>query len=138
MTQENDTRGIGDNSVQETDYKTLFENLVGMVLEPKIDIDMYLKDQIERARTATKLADKFEALHEAEETRALYEDRLNTLEHFKRCSEHHKRPYKYMWTKLQSQWGTQLHDHYLYLKDNKYEWGTSWKDFPEEDAAYGN
>ena len=130
--QDNDTRGIGDNSVQETDYKSLFENLVAMVLEPKIDIDMYLKDQIERARTATRLADKFEALHEAEETRALYEDRLNTLEHFQQCSKHHKRPYAYMWATLQSQWGSKLHDHYLHLKENEYEWGTSWKDSRDE------
>ena len=136
MTQENDTRGIGDNSVQETDYKSLFENLVAMVLEPKIDIDMYLKDQIERARTATRLADKFEALHQAEETREMYEDRLNTLEHFQQCSKHHKRPYVFMWSKLQSQWGSKLHDHYLHLKESEYEFGTSWKDFPEE-ANYG-
>ena len=60
------TRGIGDNSKQETKYKSLFENLIAMVLEPKIDIDMYLKDDIERARTATRLADKFKALHHAE------------------------------------------------------------------------
>ena len=114
------TRGIGDNSKQETKYKSLFENLIGMVLEPKIDIDMYLKDEIERARTATRLADKFEALHHAEETRALYEDRLNTLEHFKQCESYDQRPHEYMWAKLQSQWGKQLHDHFQYLKENKY------------------
>ena len=32
---EKDTRGIGDNSKQETKYKSLFENLIGMVLELK-------------------------------------------------------------------------------------------------------
>ena len=132
------TRGIGDNSTQETNYKSLFENLIGMVLEPKIDIDMYLKDEIERARTATRLADKFEALHHAEEIREQYEDRLNTLEHFKMCKSNSQRPYEYMWAKLQSQWGKQLHDHFQYLKENKYEFGKTWKDFPEEDAANGN
>ena len=134
---ENNTRGIGDNSKQETNYKTLFERMIAMVLEPKIDIDMALKDQIERARTATRLADKFEALHQAEQTRALYEDRLNTLEHFKRCKSNCQRPYEYMWAKLQSQWGKQLHDHFQYLKENKYEYGKTWKDFPE-DVDYGN
>jgi hypothetical protein len=131
---EKDTRGIGDNSTQETKYKSLFENLIGMVLEPKIDIDMYLKEQIERARTATRLADKFEALHEAEETRALYEDRLNTLEHFKCCKSNSQRPHKYMWAKLESQWGSKINDYYLDsgLKENKYEYGQTWKDFPEE------
>ena len=126
---EKDTRGIGDNSTQETKYKSLFENLIGMVLEPKIDIDMYLKEQIERARTATRLADKFEALHEAEETRALYEDRLNTLEHFKQCKSNSQRPHEYMWAKLQSQWGTQLFNYYQsQVKNNTYEFGKSWRD----------
>jgi hypothetical protein len=111
--------------------------MIAMVLEPKIDIDTYLKDEIETARTATRLADKFEALHQAEETRALYEDRLNTLEHFKRCKSNCQRPYEYMWAKLQSQWGKQLHDHFQYLKENKYEYGKTWKDFPE-DVDYGN
>ena len=109
-----------------------------MVVEPKIDIDMYLKDEIERARTATRLADKFEALHHAEEIREQYEDRLNTLEHFKMCKSNSQRPYEYMWAKLESQWGKQLHDHFQYLKENKYEFGKTWKDFPEEDAANGN
>jgi len=129
-----DTRGIGDNSVQETNYKTLFENLIAMVLEPKIDIDMALKDQIERARTATRLADKFEALHHAEATREMCEDRLNTLEHFQQCSKHKKRPFVFMWTKLQSQYGSKIHDYYLGLglKEKEYEWGTSWKDFPDK------
>ena len=134
---ENNTRGIGDNSKQETNYKTLFESMIAMVLEPKINIDTYLKDEIETARTATRLADKFEALHQAEQTRALYEDRLNTLEHFKRCKSNCQRPYEYMWAKLQSQWGKQLHDHFQYLKENKYEYGKTWKDFPE-DVDYGN
>ena len=123
------TRGIGDNSKQETKYKSLFENLIGMVLEPKIDIDMYLKDDIERARTATRLADKFEALHHAEETRALYEDRLNTLEHFKQCESYDQRPHEYMWAKLQSQWGTQLFNYYKSkVKNNTHEFGKSWRD----------
>jgi len=122
-------RGIGDNLKADTEYKSLFENLISMVLEPKIDIDTFLKDQIERARTATRLADKFEALHHAEETRALYEDRLNTLDHFRQCANHYKRPYAYMWPKLESQWGSKIYEHYhgLNLKNNEYEFGTSWK-----------
>ena len=39
--------GIGDNSKQETNYKSLFENLISMILEPKIDVDTYLKDCID-------------------------------------------------------------------------------------------
>ena len=27
---------------------------------------------------------------------------------------------------------------FQYLKENKYEFGKTWKDFPEEDAANGN
>ena len=48
--------GIGDNSKQETNYKSLFENLISMILEPKIDVDTYLKDWIEKARTSTRIA----------------------------------------------------------------------------------
>ena len=44
---EKDTRGIGDNSKQETNYKSLFENLISMILESKIDVDTYLKDCID-------------------------------------------------------------------------------------------
>ena len=124
-----DKRGIGDNLKADTEYKSLFENLISMVLEPKIDIDTFLKDQIERARTATRLADKFEALHHAEETRALYEDRLNTLDHFRGCARSYKRPYAYMQPKLESQWGSKIYEFYLglNLKNNEYEFGTSWK-----------
>ena len=112
-----DTRGIGDNSKQETNYKTLFESIIGMILEPKINIDTYLKDHIETARTATRLADKFEALHDAEAVRAIYEDRLNTLEYFRDCSNWKTKPadLKYMLNRLHTQWGTQLHDHYRNL-----------------------
>ena len=87
-----DKRGIGDNLKADTEYKSLFENLISMVLEPKIDIDTFLKDQIERARTAKRLADKFEALHHADDTRALYEDRFNTLHHFSRSGNHCTKP----------------------------------------------
>ena len=123
-----DTRGIGDNSTQETNYKTLFESLISMVLEPKINIDTFLKDQIETARTATRLADKFEALHLAEEIRDTYEDRLNTLEHFKQCASHALKPHNYMWKKLQQQWGSELYEYYCKkLSSNTQEFGTSWK-----------
>ena len=38
------------------EYKSLFENLISMILEPKIDVDTYLKDWIERATTYTRIA----------------------------------------------------------------------------------
>jgi len=128
--------GLGHNlSKEETDYKSLFENFIAMVLEPKINIDTYLKDSLERARTATRLADKFEALHHAEETRAMYEDRLNTLEHFKQCKGYDQRPHKHMWAKLQSQWGTPLFNYYQSrVKNNTYEFGKSWRD----EVSYDN
>ena len=47
---------LGDNSKQEMNYKSLFENLISMILEPKIDVDTYLKDWIERATTYTRIA----------------------------------------------------------------------------------
>jgi len=125
---ENNTRGIGDNSKQETNYKTLFESMIAMVLEPKIYIDMYLKDHIETARTSTRLADKFEALHNAEAVRAICEDRLNTLEHFKECASHGLKPHNYMWDKLHQQWGSKLYEYYCKkLSSNTQEFGTSWK-----------
>ena len=53
-------RGIGDNSanIKTTDYKGLVHHVIAMLLEPRINIDTYLKDWIERARVATRLADK--------------------------------------------------------------------------------
>ena len=54
-----------------------------MALEPRINIEMFLKDWIERARTATRLADKFEALQRCEEIRQCVDDRLEVLEYFR-------------------------------------------------------
>ena len=54
---EKDTRGIGDNSKQETNYKSLFENLISMILEPKIDVDTYLKGCIDwKSENPTRIA----------------------------------------------------------------------------------
>jgi|TARA_Y100000294_G_C8432712_1_gene287509 hypothetical protein len=119
---EKNNRGIGDNSKTESNYKTLFENLIAMVLEPKIHLDTYLKDSIERARISTKIADRFEALQEAEADRKILEDRLNTLEYFQRCKKHNFKPLDYKWEHLKSQWGNKIHDEFkLQLKD-------AWKD----------
>jgi len=114
--------GLGHNlSKEETDYKSLFENFIAMVLEPKINIDTYLKDSLERVRVSTRLADKFKNLQDAESIREGCEDRLNTLEHFKLCKGYNQRPYSWMWDKLKSQWGVQLYNYYLPLKNNACE-----------------
>ena len=133
---EKDTKGIGDNSIEEeSKYKTLFETLIDMVLEPKINVDTFLKDEIERARTATRLADKFKALQNAEEWRQIVEERLNTLEHFKQSLNHYKIPYAYMWKRLKQDWGSEIHDYFASkLKDAEEPYGTSWKNKEESNG----
>ena len=111
-----DERGIGDNSnpdvVGEDKYKSLYEHVIAMVLEPRINIEMFLKDEIERARTATRLADKFEALHMCEELRKSFDDRLEVLEYFRTCKSHGTKPSEYRWKTLSQNWGNAIHDQF--------------------------
>ena len=116
-------RGIGDNSKADTEekYKSLYEHVIAMVLEPRINIEMFLKDEIERARTATRLADKFEALHSAEEIRKSFDDRLEVLEYFRTCKSQGIKPLEYRWKSLSQNWGNAIHDQFKadlkYLED---------------------
>jgi len=107
-------RGIGDNSKADTEgkYKSLYESVIAMALEPRINIEMYLKDSIERARTATRLADKFEALHHAEEIRQCVDDRLEVLEYFRRCKSDGIKPLEYKWKSLLQSWGQNIHNQF--------------------------
>tara|TARA_R100000687_G_scaffold62211_1_gene50248 strand:+ start:96 stop:476 length:381 start_codon:yes stop_codon:yes gene_type:complete len=116
-------RGIGDNLKADTEdkYKSLYESVIAMALEPRINIEMFLKDEIERARTATRLADKFEALHSAEEIRKSFDDRLEVLEYFRTCKNQGIKPLEYRWKSLLQSWGHAIHDQFKadlkYLED---------------------
>ena len=120
-------RGIGDNSanIKTTDYKGLVHHVIAMLLEPRINIDTYLKDWIERARVATRLADKFEALHMAEELRQGFDDKLGILEAFRNARSNRSYPAAYKWDRLWSQWSKEIHDEYRRelepYRDNKEE-----------------
>ena len=132
-------RGIGDNSankkIDTTDYKGLLHHFIAMVLEPRINVQMFLKDEIERARVSTRIADRFEALHSAEETRQCIDSRLEILEYFKRAAngslpkedylnDGKRYPPEYKWEKLKSAWGEQIHDEYkLCLKLYEHDQG---------------
>jgi len=107
-------RGIGDNSKADTEdkYKSLYEHVIAMVLEPRINIEMFLKDWLETARTATKLADKFEALQRCEEIRQCYDARLEVLEYFRTCKKNGTKPDEYQWPKLLQSWGRAIHDQF--------------------------
>ena len=104
-------RGIGDNSEADK-YKSLYENVIAMALEPRINIEMYLKDWLETARTATRLADKFEALQRCEEIRQCVDDRLEVLEYFRKCKSDGIKPLEYKWVILLQSWGQQIHDQF--------------------------
>ena len=104
-------RGIGDNSEAEK-YKSLYESVIGMALEPRINISMFLKDWLETARTATRLADKFEALQRCEEIRRHFDDRLEVLEYFRKCKSDGIKPLEYKWKSLLQSWGQQIHDQF--------------------------
>ncbi|HCK03968.1 MAG TPA: hypothetical protein DHV86_04280, partial [Methylophilaceae bacterium] len=87
---------IGHNQPkEETDYATLFENMISMFLEPKPTVDIALKDVLEKVRVSTRVADRFSNLQDAENIRKSMESRLNTLEHFELCRKQNKRPYLY-------------------------------------------
>ena len=107
-------RGIGDNLKADTEdkYKSLYESVIAMALEPRINIEMFLKDWIERARTATRLADKFEALQRCEEIRQSYDDRLAVLEYFRKCKSDGIKPLEYKWQSLLQSWGQNIHDQF--------------------------
>jgi|TARA_B110000211_G_C13860010_1_gene456076 hypothetical protein len=125
---------IGHNQPkEETDYATLFENMISMFLEPKPTVDIALKEALEKVRVSTRVADRFSNLQDAENIRKSMESRLNTLEHFELCRKQNKRPYLYMWDRLQSEWSHSMYEFYLPLKDCEYELGTSWKTNPTEE-----
>ena len=131
-------RGIGDNSAKETnttDYKGLLHHLIDMVLEPRINVQMFLKSDIERARVATRVADRFAALQDAEETRKCIDSRLEILEYFRSAADGSLKkeaylndgkryPPEYKWENLKSAWGTKIHDEYkLCLKLYEHDQG---------------
>ena len=116
-------RGIGDNLKADTEdkYKSLYESVIAMALEPRINIQMFLKDWLETARTATRLADKFEALRHCEEIRQCVDDRLEVLEYFRNCKDEGIKPLEYKWKNLLQSWGHDIHDQFKadlkYLED---------------------
>ena len=107
-------RGIGDNLKADTEdkYKSLYESVIAMALEPRINIEMYLKDWLETARTATRLADKFEALQRCEEIRQCVDDRLEVLEYFRKCKSDGIKPLEYKWQSLLQSWGQNIHNQF--------------------------
>ena len=107
-------RGIGDNLKADTEdkYKSLYESVIAMALEPRINIEMFLKDWIDRARTATRLADKFEALQRCEEIRQCVDDRLEVLEYFRKCKSDGIKPLEYKWKSLLQSWGQNIHNQF--------------------------
>ena len=128
-------RGIGDNSKADTEdkYKSLYENVIAMAVEPRINIEMYLKDWIETARTATRLADKFEALQRCEEIRQCVDDRLEVLEYFRKCKSDGIKPLEYKWQSLLQSWGQNIHDQF---KEDLQYYQMTQEDHDAADLAY--
>ena len=128
-------RGIGDNSKADTEdkYKSLYENVIAMAVEPRINIEMYLKDWLETARTATRLADKFEALQRCEEIRQCVDDRLEVLEYFRKCKSDGIKPLEYKWQSLLQSWGQNIHDQF---KEDLQYYQMTQEDHDAADLAY--
>ena len=128
-------RGIGDNLKADTEdkYKSLYESVIAMALEPRINIEMFLKDWLETARTATRLADKFEALQRCEEIRQSYDDRLEVLEYFRKCKSDGIKPLEYKWQSLLQSWGQNIHDQF---KEDLQYYQMTQEDHDAADLAY--
>ena len=128
-------RGIGDNSKADTEdkYKSLYVNVIAMAVEPRINIEMYLKDWLETARTATRLADKFEALQRCEEIRQCVDDRLEVLEYFRKCKNQGIKPLEYKWKSLLQSWGQNIHDQF---KEDLQYYQMTQEDHDAADLAY--